>query len=190
MNPRLMALLSAAGLLCASSDAQQSAAAPKDFQEYRARAESGDAAAQYHLGNSYLQGEGVEKNPTEAVKWFRRAAEQNLAAAQLGLGACFARGEGVPRDRVEGLKWYRRAAEQGNAIAQFNLGICYYDGAVVKRDYEEAYVWFNLASASDRDAADLRDILGKILTRQQIADVQRRTEQLRAQIEERSPRGR
>ena len=45
------------------------------FEETRAKAEQGDAEAQFNLGSCYDNGEGVEMNKTEAVKWFRKAAE-------------------------------------------------------------------------------------------------------------------
>lgn len=44
-------------------------------------AEQGDASAQYKLGRMYANGEGVPRNDTEAVNWFRKAAEQGLADA-------------------------------------------------------------------------------------------------------------
>ena len=48
-----------------------------DFiEDLRKAAEKGDAVAQNNLGAAYLNGEGVPKNMTEAVKWFREAAER------------------------------------------------------------------------------------------------------------------
>jgi hypothetical protein len=38
-------------------------------------------------GVEYANGEGVTKDPTEAVKWYRRAAEQGYAFAQCSPGA-------------------------------------------------------------------------------------------------------
>ena len=40
-----------------------------------ARAEQGDADAQYQLGKCYKHGDGVEVNRKESAKWFRMAAE-------------------------------------------------------------------------------------------------------------------
>jgi TPR repeat protein len=46
---------------------------PKDAIEavkwYRKAAEQGDAPAQFNLGNSYANGEGVAKDAVEAAKW-------------------------------------------------------------------------------------------------------------------------
>ena len=47
--------------------------AAESFAEFRAKAEKGDATAQSNLGWMYETGEGVAKDPTEAVKWYRKA---------------------------------------------------------------------------------------------------------------------
>jgi TPR repeat protein len=38
--------------------------------------------AQYHLGLCYANGEGVTKDDTQAVNWWRKAAEQGLNEAK------------------------------------------------------------------------------------------------------------
>ena len=52
-------------------------------ESYRAAAEQGDADAQCNLGQCYAEGVGVDKDPAEAVKWFRKAAEQRDAVAKV-----------------------------------------------------------------------------------------------------------
>jgi TPR repeat protein len=116
------------------------------FEEVRAKAEAGDAKAQYDLAVCYYAGQGVAKNEVEAVKWYRKAAEQNLAGAQFNLGVCYGLGEGVPKDEVEAVKWYRKAAEQNLAKAQFNLGVCYGFGQGVEKDDVEAVEWYRKAA--------------------------------------------
>ena len=59
-----------------------------NIDELKKAAEQGDAKAQFVLGGCYDFGDGVEKNPTEAVKWYRKAAEQGYAPAQFNLGLC------------------------------------------------------------------------------------------------------
>ena len=88
-------------------------------------AKGGDARAQYHLGFSYYNGEGVTQDKKEAVKWYRLAAEQGHALAQYNLGVSYDNGEGVTQDKEEAAKWYHLAAEQGDAWAQNNLGLLY-----------------------------------------------------------------
>ena len=68
--------------------APKGGAVPGRFLEYKAKAEQGDAEAQFNLGFCYEDGRGVEKDYSHAVKWYRKAAEQNYAPAQLNLGYC------------------------------------------------------------------------------------------------------
>ena len=94
-------------------------------------------------------------------------------------------GNGVEKDDAEAVKWFRKAAEQGYAGGQKNLGASYHDGNGVEKDYAEAYAWFNLASKTDRKAAEFRDGMEKRMSSQQIADAQKRTKELREQIDAR-----
>ena len=82
------------------------------FEEFKAKAEKGDAEAQFKLGGCYRLGVGVAKEAPEAVKWYRKAAEQGHAQAQNNLGICYYTGNGVTSDMVEAAKWFRKAAEQ------------------------------------------------------------------------------
>ena len=109
-------------------------------------AELGVPSAQCALGAKYMKGNGAEKNPEEAAKWFRKAAEQGDAVAQYNLGVCYMVGDGVAEDKAEAVKWFRKAAEQGLAEAQFNLGICYMAGDGVAEDKAEAVKWFRKAA--------------------------------------------
>ena len=57
-----------------------------DVEALKAKAEQGDASAQFRLGFMYNTGEGVPQDDAEAVKWYRLAAEQGDASAQFNLG--------------------------------------------------------------------------------------------------------
>ena len=117
--------------------------------DLRAPAEKGDAFSQYALGLSYANGQAVEKDCAEAVRWFRRAAKQNHALAQYNLGFCYSEGQGVEKDYAEAAKWFRKAAEQNVTEAECFLGFCYYDGKGVEKDYAQAVRWFRKAAEQD-----------------------------------------
>jgi TPR repeat protein len=85
------------------------------------KAEQGDAAAQFHLGARYKNGEGVKQDYQEALKWYRKAAEQDYADAQLILGAMHYVGQGVEQDKVKAFEWWSQAARQGNEAARKSL---------------------------------------------------------------------
>ena len=87
-------------LMLGVAAAQQSTnnVASNTIEETKAKAEKGDAEAQYSLGVRYDNGDGVAKDEIEAVKWYRKAAEQNYASAQYNLGLCYYNGQGVAKD--------------------------------------------------------------------------------------------
>ena len=117
--------------------------------KYRMAADRGDANAQYRLGRCYSNGDGVETNKVEAVRWYRMAAEQGHAGAQDRLGMCYAYGDGVETNKAEAVKWCRKAAEQGEGHAQFMLGMFYYFGDGVNQNKEEATKWFDAIQEQD-----------------------------------------
>ena len=107
----------------------------------------------YNLGVCYENGEGVEKNHSEAIKWCKRAAEQGHASAQSVLGGYYYNGKGVEKDIVEAIKWFRKGAEHGNAEAQYNLGVCYEKGEGVDKNLAEAAKWYRkVAEQGDANA--------------------------------------
>ena len=144
---------------------------------YRQAADQGHAGAQTALGELYEAGQGVPCDEAEAARWYRRAAEQGHVVGQYCLAVLYVLGKGVPRDIAEAVKWYRQAADQGNALAQYNLGMRHNEGDGVPQDRVEAYKWLRLASAQGLpDAAKAGDELKRSMTREQIAEGQRRAD--------------
>jgi TPR repeat protein len=105
-------------------------------------AKEGNEDAQFRIAEMYKMGEGVEKNPAEALKWHRIAAENGSSEAQLYLAEIYRYGKGVEKNLEKSLEWYKLAAEGGNHDAMSTLGFMYYRGDGVEKDYNEAYYWF------------------------------------------------
>ena len=91
---------------------------PDTITEIRLQAEQGDASAQYNLGVSYANGEGVLKDEAEAVRWYRLSADQGNATAQYNLGVSYANGEGVLKDSVLAHMWFNIVGVNGNEAAR------------------------------------------------------------------------
>ena len=73
----------------------------------RQRAEVGDVKAQSELGFMYDYGAGgAKRDPTEALKWYRKAAEQGDIGAKQGIAHMFFDGRGVSKDYSEAARWY------------------------------------------------------------------------------------
>lgn len=96
----------------------------KVTEKNKAKAESGDAEAQYQLGTFYLTGDlGVTIDLTEAIKWYQKAADQNYPNMQLPLASAF-----VQRGILEQSK-----GNADEALADFNKAI------KIKPDFTEVY---------------------------------------------------
>jgi TPR repeat protein len=88
-----------------------------EIDAVRARAEQGDAEAQFDLGFRYNTGRGVRQDTAEAARWYRLAAEQGLAGAQFNVGLMYDNGRGVPQDDAEAVRWYRLAVDAANSAS-------------------------------------------------------------------------
>ncbi len=119
-------------------ESAQALAVPAALQATLAKAQAGDAEAQYKLGKAYSSGEGIDKNYAEAVKWFQKGADQENADAQNALGFMYKSGWGVDKNNAAAISWFQKAADQGNAKAELNLGIAYEFGQGVDKNYPEA----------------------------------------------------
>lgn len=181
----LLLLFLASAALAGDFEDGYAAANRKDYATalrlWQPLAARGLAAAQYNLGNMYLNGQGVVQDYTEAAKWFHRAAAQENAEAQHNLGVMYDRGQGVAQDYAEAVKWFRLAAAQGLANAQSGLGIMYYNGQGVVQDYVRAHMWFNLSAVSgNASSVRNRDNIAKLMTPQQIAEAQKMARECQA----------
>jgi TPR repeat protein len=140
------------------SPAQQSEEDRKLMADYRAKAEKGDASAQWMLGETFRLGTwGVATDHAEALRWYRKAAEQNddvvSAAAQNKVGDFYSLGFGAAQDYVEAVKWWRKAAEHNHVWAQYSIGYAYQCGNGVPKDYAEAVKWYRKAAEQNYDFA-------------------------------------
>ena len=119
----------------------------QEEEEAALRSQNKEVDAWYEKGEDFFYGRnGVVRDYTEAVKWYRKAAEQGDVNAQCELGRMYDHGWGVEQNYAEAVKWYRKAAEQGHAIAQRNLGMMYANGEGVTKDAVEAVKWYRKAA--------------------------------------------
>ena len=144
----LAILLASTGRAHADFAAAREAYKQKDYaialKEARPLAEHGNPDAQLLLGRMYLMGQGVSRDPDQAMKWFRASADQGNADAQFFMGSYYL----LPRrDIPQGMRWLRLSAEQGNQDAQLLLGRTYADGSSeVPRDPIQGEMWLRLSA--------------------------------------------
>jgi hypothetical protein len=153
-----------------------------DLEATRAKADQGDAEAQFALGLKYGWTDSEEEDFEQSAHWYRKAADQNHSLAQFNLGLMYAKGEGVPQDDAQAMAWIRRAAHQGDAGAQFNLGTRYHRASVwgVQLDAleprVEAYKWLQLAATQGyMGSAEACERVTLGMSREEVAEGNRRT---------------
>ncbi|MCX7863710.1 MAG: sel1 repeat family protein, partial [Novosphingobium sp.] len=111
------------------------------IRHWQQPAESGDADAQFNLGQAYRLGRGVEQDLARAEHYFQQAAAAGhlQAADNYGL-LLFQRGE-----RARAMPYITAAAERGDPRAQYILGIAHFNGDTAPRDWVRAYALTSLA---------------------------------------------
>jgi TPR repeat protein len=111
-----------------------------------AKANAGEAEAQYQLGNMYYLGDGVRRDYSQAEFWFRKGAEQGNPDSQFMLGGLYHFGRGVPQDSAQAFAWIMKAAKQGHTDAEFFISTCYGEGWGVAKDDAQEIVWLRKAA--------------------------------------------
>src|SRR5205085_917262 len=120
-----------------------------ELRTLRAKAEKGDANAQFALAEAYHSGRGVTADPDMAILWYRRAADQGHVRASEELGfALFAKG-----DRREAMPYVEKAAARGDARALYVLGTAHFNGDYTTRDWPLAYAQTVRAASAGLPAA-------------------------------------
>ena len=169
MKPRSLLLLLLLGLSYGSLAAQQDPD-PKqeglaiwarlklmsqtEFGELLAKAQSGDARAQYQVGLAYEMGRYVPKDSNEAAYWWLTSAEQGYPPAERAYGQWVMESNNAVAER-----WMLRAAEHGDAASQFWLGVAYDDDWFGTTDSELALKWYQ--KAADAGDPDAQVVLGQ-----------------------------
>lgn len=186
MDMKIMKHLLAILVLATSSGAQAG-----EIDDLLVLANQGDVGAQYTLGRKYSKGDGVSRNPKEALVWLEKAALQGNADAQLELGALFVGGRGVPKNSMEAAKWFQLAAEQGRPAAQIQMARMHLSGVGVIKDDVEAYKWAKIAlSQGSKPANQILVLLRTRLTAVEVAIAETRvTEFLARKAAEDAARG-
>ncbi len=111
---------------------------------WRDPAESGDADAQFNLGQAYKLGRGVPVDLKAAEDWYGRAARQGHAQAATNYGlALFANGK-----REVAVPYLRKSALEGDPRAQYVLGTMHFNGDQVPKDWVSAYALIVRSSQS------------------------------------------
>lgn len=122
--------------------------APVNFEALKARADAGEAIAQFTLGDYLLEGSrGAPKDPVEGLRYLELAAAQNHEPAVTLLAERYQEGRGVAADKVRALVLLQRAVELGSSRAAVRLGLRYFEGDGVEKDEAKAFALYKKSAA-------------------------------------------
>lgn len=118
------------------------------YEELRKTSHSNAIAASAcnELANCYMDGRGVQKNPTEAMKLYQESAQNGNMIGQYNWALYCFEGEYVRQDTYQALLYFGRAAEQGDEVSQASI-------SEIIADYEKH------ADGGDLAARDLLALL-------------------------------
>jgi len=118
---------------------------------------AGSPLAQYRLGMTHYNGQGVPEDEKQAIHWWKKAAAQGYAEAMFQLGSAYLFGSQaakfVPDPDREAATWYFQAASSGHAEAQYHLGLLFLAGKGVLENRQEAARWMRKAAGQGHPEA-------------------------------------
>ena len=92
------------------------------LEGWRAKADAGDAEAQYYVGSIYEKGKVGAPDYALAAAYYRKAAEQGYTQAAVSLGRLYEKGLGVPQNKAEAFNWYAKASGVSPSPAGLVIG--------------------------------------------------------------------
>jgi TPR repeat protein len=87
------------------------------INSWKERADQGSAFVPFQLGWSYAHGQGVEKNFTEAARWYRLGAERGDFQAAFELAEMYLKGVGVEKNEAKAIEWYVKVGKSESILA-------------------------------------------------------------------------
>lgn len=133
---------------------------PPSLPDIIQAANRGDAEAENELGFMYATGaNGLPRDLTKALDWYRKAAAQGFAKAEVNLGDMYFYGlGGLDKSYLDALSWYLKAAAQQNSGAEFRLGSMFEQGLGTAKDLQRAADYYR--QAADQNYPDAENIMG------------------------------
>jgi TPR repeat protein len=121
-------------IVCYLGSIGQCPAAPVTYEQALALNETWakkkkDPQAQYLLGDRYLNGWGLARDPEDAAKWFKKAAKAGHAGALYSMGAfaeydfraALRAGRTVKKSRQTAIEYYQKASDAGSVEGTASL---------------------------------------------------------------------
>ncbi|HBF02781.1 MAG TPA: hypothetical protein DDW77_06425 [Verrucomicrobiales bacterium] len=119
-------------------------------------ARHGKPDAQTKVGHAYRDGDGVQQNIEEAIKWYTSASVQQEPEALHALGLLHCNGNGVLQDFPKSKTFFKRASDLGFADASETLALLAGHGMGEIQDIPLSHQWTLKAAEQGKPSAMLR----------------------------------
>ncbi len=119
----------------------------------------GDRNAQLYLARAYRDGNDVEKDEFESMRWFEAAAKNGHRRAKYEL-AILLESEGPVHDTERAIKLLKELSDAGDVDSKYHLAKCYLEGAGVEKDRNaaEELLYSCIRKGSQRAKTKLADL--------------------------------
>jgi TPR repeat protein len=140
---------------------------PSKYMSLLAKAEKGNAQAQYDIATLFNEGEAVKEDPQESFQWFKKAADNGHVESQYRIGSYYSTGikEVCKQDYQQALNYFKKAADNGHVESQY-ITAAYYsagDQMGLTKDEHQGYVYAKKAALQGN--AKAQNLLGSIYSR-------------------------
>ncbi len=117
------------------------------FRYYWKAAELGNLQAMCEMGRCFMNGEGVEPDPSAALVWYEKAALQGYDWAEFSAGFAYLRGQGTKPDKAKAEDYFKKALSGKNPHIQFFIAELYAKGDLGGERFDEAVELYKSAAS-------------------------------------------
>lgn len=119
-------------------------------QWFREAADFCYADGMYNYALCLEVGEGIEKNPAEAIKYYEQAANDGHIESMNKAGEYFLQ----TKEYEKAVAWFKTSADSGNDKGMYHYGRCLEKGHGVKKNTTEAIEYYKKAAALGNKEAE------------------------------------
>lgn len=135
------------------------------LKEWLPLAKHGNADAQFGMGMMYEKGQGLPRDDSQALSWYKKSAKQGHALAMERLGWMYKNGyeteEGIKKNSHNALYYFKEASNRGLVESTLAAAGMYENGIENGTNgdfgmpiYPEAYRWYKKAKSQGSLTAD------------------------------------
>lgn len=104
-------------------------------------AELGNGEAQYNLGYLLLNGIEIQKNPIEAVAWYKKSSENNFNDGHYAMMMAYGNGDGIEQNSEKAFEYAMKCANNNDPTCMWNVVNCYLTGNGVEKNIPKFKDW-------------------------------------------------